>query len=250
MSLIILISIAIVISLPASAVEQNNQRTHNTQLIIDEELNFFSLFQNENNAAEDVVTHDVQAGDSLKEIANEYNVRIEDLTAVNALTSDVITRDQQLVIPNIDVPEPTPVKTEQATAKKQEQADPQQDEVQKARTQENKAQQEQDKTPEKNKQESAETLTMVATAYTAECAGCSGITSTGINLNEDRDKKVIAVDPNVIPLGTKVHVEGYGTAIAGDIGGAIKGNKIDLHVPTTEIALQWGVREVEVTILS
>ena len=43
---------------------------------------------------------------------------------------------------------------------------------------------------------------------------------------------MIAVDPNVIPLGSKVYVEGYGEAIAADTGGAIKGNKIDVHVPS------------------
>ena len=91
--------------------------------------------------------------------------------------------------------------------------------------------------------------TMTATAYTANCAGCSGITRTGINLNNNRHMKVIAVDPNVIPLGTRVHVEGYGEAIAGDTGGAIKGNKIDIHVPTTTEAYSWGRRKVKVTIL-
>lgn len=91
--------------------------------------------------------------------------------------------------------------------------------------------------------------TMTATAYTANCAGCSGITRTGINLNNNRHMKVIAVDPNVIPLGTRVHVEGYGEAIAGDTGGAIKGNKIDVHVPTTTEAYSWGRRKVKVTIL-
>ena len=94
------------------------------------------------------------------------------------------------------------------------------------------------------------TLTMTATAYTAECDGCSGITRTGINLKDNRNKKVIAVDPNVIPLGSKVYVEGYGEAIAGDIGSAIKGNRIDLHVPTKSEAFEFGVREVEVTVLS
>ena len=43
--------------------------------------------------------------------------------------------------------------------------------------------------------------------------------------------KLIAVDPSVIPLGSKVWVEGYGVAIAGDTGGAIKGNKIDVLMP-------------------
>lgn len=90
-----------------------------------------------------------------------------------------------------------------------------------------------------------------ASAYTALCnEGCTGITATGIDLRKNRDAKVIAVDPRIIPLGTKVHVEGYGYAIAGDTGGAIKGYKIDLHVPTNQEAIQWGRRKVKLTILN
>lgn len=117
--------------------------------------------------------------------------------------------------------------------------------------------------PEKPKQESAKpqekqeveqekqqkTLQMQSTAYTAACDGCSGITATGIDLNSNAHMKVIAVDPSVIPLGTRVHVEGYGEAIAGDTGGAIKGNKIDVHVPTKEDATNYGSKSVKVTIL-
>ena len=66
---------------------------------------------------------------------------------------------------------------------------------------------------------------MTATAYTAYCNGCSGITTTGINLRANPNLKVIAVDPSVIPLGSKVWVEGYGYAVAGDTGGAIKGKE-------------------------
>src|SRR5699024_2922533 len=96
---------------------------------------------------------------------------------------------------------------------------------------------------------SGKTMTVTATAYTAGCNGCSGITATGINLNNNRNMKVIAVDPNVIPLGSRVHVEGYGTAIAGDTGGAIKGNIIDVHVPTKAAATQWGRKQVQIKIL-
>ncbi|QQK79158.1 peptidoglycan-binding protein [Salicibibacter cibi] len=94
-----------------------------------------------------------------------------------------------------------------------------------------------------------ETYTMDATAYTANCDGCSGVTATGIDLNNDRDANVVAVDPNVIPLGSTVHVEGYGEAVAGDTGGAITGESIDLHVPTQEEAEQFGRQSVEVTVL-
>ncbi len=92
-------------------------------------------------------------------------------------------------------------------------------------------------------------ITVTATAYTATCDGCSGITSTGINLLENPDAKVISVDPSVIPLGSKVHVEGYGEAIAGDTGGAIKGNKIDIFIPSKQDAINYGVQQVKVTIL-
>lgn len=89
-----------------------------------------------------------------------------------------------------------------------------------------------------------------ATAYTAYCNGCSGITATGINLRSNPELKVIAVDPSVIPLGSKVWVEGYGYAVAGDTGGAIKGMKIDLFVPTTEQAYAFGRKKVRIKVLN
>ena len=75
------------------------------------------------------------------------------------------------------------------------------------------------------------------------------MTKTGINLRSNPDLKVIAVDPSIIPLGTKVWVEGYGYAIAGDTGGAIKGMKIDLHVPTKNAAYKFGRRQVKIKII-
>lgn len=89
-----------------------------------------------------------------------------------------------------------------------------------------------------------------ATAYTAYCNGCSGVTATGINLKSNPNLKVIAVDPSVIPLGSKVWVEGYGYAVAGDTGGAIKGNKVDLHFPTKEAAYKFGRRQVKVKVIN
>lgn len=93
------------------------------------------------------------------------------------------------------------------------------------------------------------TLTMTATAYTAYCEGCSGITKNGTDIRANPHLKVIAVDPTVIPLGTRVWVEGYGEAIAADIGGAIKGNIIDVFIPSHEEALEWGRKTVKVRIL-
>jgi 3D (Asp-Asp-Asp) domain-containing protein len=59
---------------------------------------------------------------------------------------------------------------------------------------------------------------------------------------------VIAVDPTVIPLGTRVFIPGYGPAVAADVGTAIKGNIIDLWMPSTAQALAWGRRTVTITI--
>lgn len=92
-------------------------------------------------------------------------------------------------------------------------------------------------------------LSMIATAYYwgPECTGkwADGYTYTGL----EAKKGVIAVDPRVIPLGTKVYVEGYGFAIAGDIGGAIKGNRIDLCFDTLEEVHAYGMRRVTLYIL-
>lgn len=62
--------------------------------------------------------------------------------------------------------------------------------------------------------------------------------------------KLIAVDPSVIPLGSKVWVEGYGVAIAADTGGAIKGHIIDVLMPNKKASIAWGRRTVKVIILN
>ena len=91
-------------------------------------------------------------------------------------------------------------------------------------------------------------MTVKATAYTASCKSCSGITATGLNLKKNPNVKAISVDPKVIPLGTKVYVEGYGEAIAADTGGAIKGKKIDVFMSSKTKALNWGVKTVKIKI--
>ena len=58
----------------------------------------------------------------------------------------------------------------------------------------------------------------------------------------------MAVDPTVIPLGTRIDIPGYGQGIAADTGTAIKGLRIDLWFPTLEQAQQWGDRTVTITV--
>lgn len=85
-------------------------------------------------------------------------------------------------------------------------------------------------------------LDMVATAYTASCGGCSGMTAIG----RPAGHGIVAVDPSVIPLGTRLFIPGYGFAIAGDTGGAIRGNRIDLGFNSYSDAMRFGRREVTV----
>jgi len=91
---------------------------------------------------------------------------------------------------------------------------------------------------------------VTATAYTPNCNGCTGITATGVNVKSNPNMKLIAVDPKVIPLGSKVWVEGYGYAIAADTGGAIKGNKIDILVSSKSAAENWGRKKVRIKVLN
>ncbi|PYZ91539.1 hypothetical protein CR194_19600 [Salipaludibacillus keqinensis] len=91
--------------------------------------------------------------------------------------------------------------------------------------------------------------TFKATAYTAYCNGCSGVTAAGIDLRANPNAKVIAVDPSVIPLGSRVEVKGHGTYIAGDTGGAIKGRKIDIFIPDKDKVQSFGRKSVEIRVL-
>lgn len=103
-------------------------------------------------------------------------------------------------------------------------------------------------------------LNMKATAYTASLKDTGkspdhplfGITATGMKAR----KGIVAVDPDVIPLYTKLYVEipgdtpDYGFCIAGDVGGAIKGNKIDLYYDSQKYVDSFGVKNVKVYILN
>ncbi len=97
-------------------------------------------------------------------------------------------------------------------------------------------------------------LIMNASAYTAgyESTGKRpgdknyGITASGARVRPG----IVAVDPRVIPLGTKLYVEGYGYSIAADTGGAIKGNKIDLYFENVSEAKKFGRRNIKVYVLA
>lgn len=90
-------------------------------------------------------------------------------------------------------------------------------------------------------------FTVRSTAYTSDPRENGGWNVTAIGTKIRRG--VIAVDPRVIPLRTRVYVEGYGFATAEDTGGAIKGNKIDVVMDTKAQSRNWGVRNVKIYIL-
>ena len=105
-----------------------------------------------------------------------------------------------------------------------------------------------------NAQSAKRELTVVATAYTADPSengtyGGRVLTAMGHDLTANPNMRIIAVDPKVIPLGSKVWVEGYGEAIAGDTGSAIKGNRIDVLMGSKSKAMKWGRQTVKVKIL-
>lgn len=89
-----------------------------------------------------------------------------------------------------------------------------------------------------------------ATAYYNSGSNGNSYTFTGTRPRRNPDGySSIAVDPRVIPLGTKLWVEGYGYAIAEDTGGAIKGNAVDLFFNSSSEVYNWGVRYVNVYII-
>ncbi|WP_432414174.1 LysM peptidoglycan-binding domain-containing protein [Bacillus altitudinis] len=182
----------------------------------------------------------VQKGDSLWKIAQKFNVSISDIKSWNNLNSDIIMIGSTLSVAGQSS---APVSSEPV----QKQAP-----VQKEQTTKKAAPKKETAKAESSSasQSVQKEMTVTATAYTANDGGISGITATGVNLNKNPNAKVIAVDPNVIPLGSKVYVEGYGEAIAADTGGAIKGNKIDVHVPSKSQAKNWGVKSVKVKVLN
>lgn len=177
-------------------------------------------------------TYTVASGDTLFKIAQAHGISLDTLMSWNGITGHWIYPGDKLVVSGgspISVPK---APKEAAPAQSSNQAAPAKAAAPAA------------------SEQSGKEMTVSATAYTAYCAGCSGVTATGIDLRSNPNQKVIAVDPTVIPLGSKVWVEGYGEAIAGDTGGAIKGNKIDVFIPTQGAALDWGRKTINIKILN
>lgn len=185
-------------------------------------------------------TYTVQKGDNLFRIALEHSIPLESLMDLNNITGELILPGDVLYVSDKGIPETDKKVADASTTV--------------ARSSPPSDKQEKPKVPVSSPVEEAVSygaeMTVIATAYTAYCTGCSGTTAYGIDLRANPNQKVIAVDPRIIPLGTKVWVEGYGEAIAGDTGGAIKGNKIDVFIPSYDSAIAWGVKEVKLRVIN
>ena len=216
------------------------------------------------------IVHTVKRGDTLWSIGQHYGVTVEEIKEWNGLTSDLVFPGEQFKIktaqaaqsqtasapvakaaPQAQQSQTAQAQQEQAaqeqTQKEQEQAQAAQAQAAQEQAQKEQAAQQQQQAAQQ--QASGKSMTVEATAYTANCAGCSGTTATGVNLKSNPNQRVIAVDPSVIPLGSKVYVEGYGQAVAADTGGAIKGNRIDVFVSSDNAAQDWGRRSVKITVI-
>lgn len=187
-------------------------------------------------------TYTVVKGDTLYKIATTHGITVGELMSWNGLSSDLIFPGQEFSVVG-QAAAPAQAAPAQQSAPAEESA-PAQDSGQTQSTEGVSG-----TGGDAPSSEAVQSMTVTATAYTAYCTGCSGVTATGIDLRSNPNQKVIAVDPNVIPLGSRVWVEGYGEAIAGDTGGAIKGNKIDLFIPSQQDALNYGVQTVDIKIL-
>jgi 3D (Asp-Asp-Asp) domain-containing protein/LysM repeat protein len=199
----------------------------------------------------------VKNGDTLWDIALDNNVTVDQINKWNKLTTELIKPGLNLVfyentapvktkmekqvktVINTPISKPSIVKPNLPIVKKNVKPKKALTSVIKAKVK-----------AASVKKSGKKVIKVKATAYTASCTGCSGVTRTGVNLKSNPNSKVISVDPKVIPLGSKVYVEGYGYATAADTGGAIKGNRIDIFIASHNDAINFGAKQLKVTIIN
>ena len=219
------IVIAVGSMLPVYAAENEPTSTPavHTELVTKDQATHLSsslLLQTTNNKAVDLVKEDIKAKEAAKKAAAEKAKKI----AAEKAAKEKAAKE----------------KAEKAAAEK---AAAEKEAAKKADADQQTSAQDQN-------QPSGQTMMMEATAYSsdpADALGGGSITATGQNLLEN--PMAVAVDPSVIPLGTRLYVEGYGEAYAVDTGSAIQGNIIDVHFSTAGQCEAWGRRQAKVTIL-
>ncbi|BCA86166.1 hypothetical protein EsVE80_16890 [Enterococcus saigonensis] len=214
LSATIVIAVGSMLPVYAAENETTSQPAIQTELVSKDEVTNLSsslLVQTTNNKAVDLVKNDIKAKEAAKKAAAEKARKI----AAEKAAKEKAAKEA----------------AEKAAAEKV-------------------AQQEKQEQQASENQPSGQTMMMEATAYSsdpADALGGGSVTATGQNLLVN--PMAVAVDPSVIPLGTRLYVEGYGEAYAVDTGSAIQGNIIDVHFSTAGQCEAWGRRQVKVTIL-
>lgn len=181
---------------------------------------------------------------NVEKVSSEISVAEQEKSAIQAKIAEAqekLKKEQEAAAARAKqmvqkAPVETVSKPAQTQTKPQQQAKPKN---------QNKAQAENKTQTQSNGKE----LYVTATAYSHETSA-TGLTATGYNIKSNPNAKLIAVDPSVIPLGSRVWVEGYGEAVAADTGGAIKGHIIDVLMPNGATARQWGRKTVKIIILN
>lgn len=226
--------------------------------------------QKENQGSDDVLKYTFQWGDTMWGISQATDISVDKLVNVNDIdnrslihvgSTIYLSRDMSVIsvqngdeeVVSYDVSNGDAVETE--TPEEVEEAaegnvveeaiveEPAEEAVEEVVEQTQPAE---EATAQTSSSENGRWMTVEATAYSRNQPVLSNHTFTGIDLREN--SRVIAVDPNVIPLGSTIYVPGYGEYIAGDTGGAIIGNRIDIHFESLDSAIQFGRQSIDVQV--
>lgn len=226
--------------------------------------------QKENQGSDDVLKYTFQWGDTMWGISQATDISVDKLVNVNDIdnrslihvgSTIYLSRDMSVIsvqngdeeVVSYDVSNGDAVETE--TPEEVEEAaegnvveeavveEPAEEAVEEVVEQTQPAE---ESTAQTSSSENGRWMTVEATAYSRNQPVLSNHTFTGIDLREN--SRVIAVDPNVIPLGSTIYVPGYGEYIAGDTGGAIIGNRIDIHFESLDSAIQFGRQSIDVQV--
>lgn len=213
-------------------VDENNLDKDIEDLV--KELNFKNIFFVSTENDEKFLS--IRLFMSLKNASNFANFEINDET-LEITSVDTVSKksDTNSVSEEVSVNEDEEIVDGKVTQKKKEDSKIKKEEIQKT----------------ENKSFSyKKVLTMTSTAYSSD--GNDPLTPGHITaLGQDlwENPNAVAVDTSVIPLGTRLYVEGYGYTVASDTGSFVKGNVIDLHFKTTKECNRWGKKIVKVYVL-
>lgn len=204
------------------------------------------VYAAENQEEQVTVNEQVMTEETVQDISNSFMTLAIEGDAVQSAKEKIAAKEQAIK----EAKEKAEREAREKAAREQAEREAREQAEREAAEQAAAAAEQEAKEQAESQQPTGQTFIMESTAYSSDPADTLGggtVTATGQNLLTN--PMAVAVDPNVIPLGTRLYVEGYGEAIASDTGGAIKGNIVDVHFLTYEQCVQWGRRQVKVTIL-